>query len=121
MRGLRGQFDGLGVTADLPSRHELFPAREKGLTSWRFGSRAKSGRAELPSFEFLDALNFTFVRNFVVLAVVFGGLRGGADPQGLRNSWKKDTASPVSEPGVCFTGGMDQGGCEKEGRGLACE
>ena len=26
---------------------------------------------------------------------------------------KKDAATPVSEPGVSFTGGMDQGGCEQ--------
>ena len=63
-----------------------------------------------PVLEFSDTLNFTFARNFVVSAVVFGGFRVGADPRGLRNSGKKDTTSPVSEPGVCFTGGMDQGG-----------
>ena len=82
------------------------------------GRRAISGRAKFFVFEFPNPLNFTMVASLVLSAVVFAlvlilALFG--------TPGKKVAASPVSEPGVRFTGGMDQGGCVKEGRGLACE
>ena len=58
-------------------------------------------------FEFPNPLNFTMVASLALSAVVFALVSNLAL---FGTPGKKDAASPVSEPGVCFTGGMDQGG-----------
>ena len=87
MRGLRGQFDGLGVTSNLPSRREQLSVPgfcPDVLVFWGVGQFPAEPNFFV--FEFPNPLNFAIVLFVVLSAVVFGR---GADPHVLRNSWKE--------------------------------